>query len=132
MFFIIEKSEKTTFEFSQNAVTVVWFWLRIKMEIQKIANLLGDAYKESLKFATRKCYVINDQNNTGYGEGNNESSNFATRRCYVINDQNNTDYGEGNNESSKFTTRKCYVINDQNNTDYGGGNEDSATVKFET
>ena len=27
MFFIIEKSEKTTFEFSQNAVTVAWFIL---------------------------------------------------------------------------------------------------------
>ena len=25
MFFIIEKSEETTFEFSQNVVTVVWF-----------------------------------------------------------------------------------------------------------
>ena len=25
MFFIIENSEETTFEFSQNAVTVVWF-----------------------------------------------------------------------------------------------------------
>ena len=64
MFFIIEKSEETTFEFSQNAVTVVWFWLRIKMETQKIVNLLGDADNESSKFATRKWYVINDQNNT--------------------------------------------------------------------
>ena len=32
MFFIIEKLEETDFEFSQNAVTVVWFWPRIKME----------------------------------------------------------------------------------------------------
>ena len=64
MFFIIEKSEETTFEFSQNAATVVWFWLRIKMETQKIVNLLVDAYNESSKFATRKWYVINDQNNT--------------------------------------------------------------------
>ena len=43
MFFIIEKSEETTFELSQNVATVVWFWLRIKMETQKIVNLLGDA-----------------------------------------------------------------------------------------
>ena len=43
MFFIIEKPEETTFEFSQNAVTLVWFWLRIKTETQKTANLLGDA-----------------------------------------------------------------------------------------
>ena len=70
MFFIIEKSEETTFEFSQNAATVVWFWLRIKMETQKIVNLLGDTNNESSKFATRKWYVINDQDNTDYGEGN--------------------------------------------------------------
>ena len=63
IFFIIEKSEKTTFEFSQNAATVVWFWLRTKMETQKIANLLDDADNESSKFATRKSYVINDENN---------------------------------------------------------------------
>ena len=38
------------------------------MGTQKIANLLGDADNESSKFATRKWYVINDQNNTDYGE----------------------------------------------------------------
>ena len=51
MFFIIEKSEETTFEFSRNTATVVWFWLPLKMETQKIANLLGDADNE---FSTRK------------------------------------------------------------------------------
>ena len=40
------------------------------METQKIASLLGDADNESSKFATRKWYVINDRNNTNYGEGN--------------------------------------------------------------
>ena len=44
------------------------------METQKIANLLGNADNESLKFATRKWYVINDQNNTDYGEGNEDST----------------------------------------------------------
>ena len=44
------------------------------METQKIANLSGDATSESSKFATRKWYVINDQNNTDYGEGNEEST----------------------------------------------------------
>ena len=34
------------------------------MEIQKIANLLGDASNESLKCAARKWYIINDLNNT--------------------------------------------------------------------
>ena len=52
-------SEETTFEFWQNALTVVWFWLHIKMETQKIGNLLGDADDFS-KFVTKKCYVIND------------------------------------------------------------------------
>ena len=40
------------------------------MKTQKTANLLGDADKESSKFATRKWYVINEQNNADYGEGN--------------------------------------------------------------
>ena len=40
------------------------------METRKIANLLDDADNEFLKFATRKWYVIHDQNNTVYGEGN--------------------------------------------------------------
>ena len=43
------------------------------MEPQKIENLLGDADNKS-KFATRKRYVINDQNNTDYGEGNEDST----------------------------------------------------------
>ena len=44
------------------------------METQKIANLLGDADNESLKFATRKWYVFPDQNNTDYGEGKKDST----------------------------------------------------------
>ena len=51
------------------------------METQKIANLLGDADNDSLKFATRKWYVINDQNNSDYGEGNEHSTmvDFETK-----------------------------------------------------
>ena len=63
MFFIIYKSEETTFEFSQNDATVAWFWPCIKMEAQKVIKLLGDADSESLKFLTRKWYAINDQYN---------------------------------------------------------------------
>ena len=44
------------------------------METQKITNLLGDSDSESSKFATRKWYVIKDQNNTSYGEGNEDST----------------------------------------------------------
>ena len=63
MSFITKKSEETTFEFTQNDVAVVWFWLFVKMETQKMVNFLGDADSESSTFATRKCYVINNQNN---------------------------------------------------------------------
>ena len=44
------------------------------MLTQKIVNLLGDANNESSKFATRKWYVVNDQNNTDYGEGSKDST----------------------------------------------------------
>ena len=40
------------------------------MKTQKIVNLLNDTNSESSRFTTRKWYVINDQNNTEYGEGN--------------------------------------------------------------
>ena len=51
------------------------------METQKIANLLGNADNESLKFAARKWYVINDQNNTDYGDGdeNGATIKFETK-----------------------------------------------------
>ena len=51
------------------------------MLTRKIVNLLGDADNESSKFATREWYVINDQNNTEYGEGDATGStiNFETK-----------------------------------------------------
>ena len=51
------------------------------METQKIANLLRNADKESLKLATIKWYVINDQNNTDYGHGdeNGTTIKFDTK-----------------------------------------------------
>ena len=45
------------------------------METQKILNLLNDFANESSKFATRKWYIINDQNNGQYGRGN---ENYST------------------------------------------------------
>ena len=39
------------------------FLICIKMETQKIVNLLNGSDNESSKFATRKWYIINDQNN---------------------------------------------------------------------
>ena len=46
----------------------------METENEKIANLLGDVDNDSLKFATRKWYAINDQNTTDYGEGNEDST----------------------------------------------------------
>ena len=44
------------------------------MEAQKIVNLLNDSDNESLEFATRKWYIINDQNNGEYDRGNENDS----------------------------------------------------------
>ena len=46
------------------------------METQKIGNLLNNTASESLKFSARKWYVINDQNNGEYGEGNENDSSI--------------------------------------------------------
>ena len=62
MFFIIEKKEQTTLDFSQNFCSYC-----IKMESQKIVNLLNNNDIESQKFTTKKWYIINDQNNGNYG-----------------------------------------------------------------
>ena len=48
------------------------------METQKIANLLNDSNNESSKFATRKRYIINDQNNGQYGRGNAPFKRYVT------------------------------------------------------
>ena len=40
------------------------------METLIISNLLGYEDNKSSKFATRQCYLINDQTNTDYGDGN--------------------------------------------------------------
>ena len=53
------------------------------METQKIVNLFGDTNNESSKFATRKWYVVNDQNNTDYGEGD-EKLNLKPRSLNQI------------------------------------------------
>ena len=49
------------------------------METQKIVNFLDDSDNESSmelhsKFATRKWYIINDQNNGQHGRGNENDS----------------------------------------------------------
>ena len=44
------------------------------METRKILNVLKDSDNESSRFATRKWYIINDQNNGQYGRGNENDS----------------------------------------------------------
>ena len=46
----------------------------MKMETQKIVDVLTDCDIESSKFATKKWYIINHQNNGQYGEGNQNDS----------------------------------------------------------
>ena len=47
------------------------------METEKIVNLLNNSNNESSKFATRKWYIINAQNNGQYGRGNENNSNYS-------------------------------------------------------
>ena len=63
------------------------------METQKILNLLNDSDNESSKFATRKWYIINDQNNGQYGRGNENDPTmiqkslnqiFATTQMHIF------------------------------------------------
>ena len=51
------------------------------METQKIVKLLNGSVNKSSKFATRKLYIINDQNNGQYGNGdeNGTTIKFETK-----------------------------------------------------
>ena len=87
------------------------------MGTQKIVNLLGDADNESSKFSTRKWYVVNDQNNTDYGEGNEESTtvNFEPKvitsnlcdysEAYILATENTT--ATGNDANTRVTFKNC-------------------------
>ena len=61
IFFIIEKLEETTFNFSQNSVTII-----LIMETQKIVNLLYGFVNKNLKFATKKWHVIDSESKGNY------------------------------------------------------------------
>ena len=65
MFFIIKKSEETTFNFSQNSATIIYI-----METQKIVNLLNGSDNENSKFATKNWYVIESKSNGNYSHHN--------------------------------------------------------------
>ena len=50
------------------------FLVCIKMEAQKIINILEESDQDILKFQTRKSYIINDENNGQYGKGDENDS----------------------------------------------------------
>ena len=57
IFFIIEKSEEKSFEFSHNAANATWFTLInsvYKRKSQKNVNILNGSDKEPSKLAARK------------------------------------------------------------------------------
>ena len=67
------------------------------MGTQKIVNLLDNSNNQSSKFATKRWYIINDQNNEQYGRGreNDSSIKFETKvikpnlcRCIYSCDKN--------------------------------------------
>ena len=72
MFFIIEKSEERTFNFSQNSATIIWI-----METQKTVNLLNGSDNENSKFETKKWYIIDSDSNGNYSK--DEEITFLTR-----------------------------------------------------
>ena len=69
-FFHNWRVSRNNFWIKQNFASIVSFWPCIKIETQKTANSSGEADNESSKIVTRKWYIINDQNNKDYGEGN--------------------------------------------------------------
>ena len=55
----------------------------IKIETQKIVNLLNDSNNEFSKYATRKWYIINDQNNGQYGGENENDSTIKFETKFI-------------------------------------------------
>ena len=62
------------------------------METQKTVNLLNDSDNEPSKFAKRKWYVINDQNNGQYGRGNENDAAIKFETKIII--SNLCDYSD--------------------------------------
>ena len=89
------------------------------METQKIVNLLNDSDKESPKFATRKWYIINDQNNGQYGRGNENDSTIKFKTKVVK--PNLCDYSDAYilvTGDIKVTNISIKVINDKHAETY--------------
>ena len=55
----------------------------VKIETQKIVNLLNNSDNESSKFARRKWYIINDQNNGQYRRRNKNDSTIKFETKFI-------------------------------------------------
>ena len=105
MFLIIGKSEETTFNFSQNSVTVIWI-----METQKVVNLLNN---KSSKLATTKWYIIDSESKGNYSPNNEmkfltcslESSLCDYSDAYILVKGNIT--VTGGNANTKVAFKNC-------------------------
>ena len=91
------------------------------MENQKIINLLKKIDTDSKHFATKKWYVINDQNNTNYGANKDTGANnpdtikYDTRvlkpnlchyaEAYILVD--GTIRGTGRNNNTRLALKNC-------------------------
>ena len=91
------------------------------MENQKIINLLDKSDTNSIHFATKKWYIINDENNTNYGVNNDTGANnpdtikYDTRvlkpnLCdyadgYILVDV--TTRGTGGNNNTRLALKNC-------------------------
>ena len=79
---------------------------------------MGNADSESLKFATRKWYVISDQNNTDYGDGDENDDTTIKFETKVIK-SNLCDYSDayilltgditatGGDANTKVASKNC-------------------------
>ena len=114
IFFIIGKSEETTFNFSQNSVTIIKI-----METQKIVNLLNAIDNENSKFASKKGHVIDSESKGVYSHENEiklltnslESNLCGYSDAYDLVTGNITAVGANNNTKVAFKNcapfRKC-------------------------
>ena len=108
MFFIIERSEETTFEFLQNSVNILCI-----METQKIVNLLNNTENKYSKFTTKILYIIDSESKGNYSRENPiklltsslESSLCDYSDAYILVTGNIT--ATPNNAATQVVFKKC-------------------------
>ena len=113
MFFIIEKSEETTFNFSENSASIIY-----RTETQKIVNLLNSSDNENSKFATKEWYIIDNESKGNCSYHNSIrflTSSLESNLCdysdaYILGAWNITVTGANNN--TKVALKNCAPFED--------------------